>query len=83
MGGPAHPVSLPAKTAFCVNHDASITESFSPGFTSSKPPDSTKRASPLITNLPIPSSPSVAPVSEEDLASPDLTDFKLVANRKS
>ncbi|GBM18956.1 hypothetical protein AVEN_1578-1 [Araneus ventricosus] len=47
----------------------------------SKPSDSTAKASP-ITNLPIPSSPSVAPVSEEALASPDFTDFKLVTNRK-
>ncbi|GBN58464.1 hypothetical protein AVEN_187342-1 [Araneus ventricosus] len=37
----------------------------------SKPPDSIARASPLITNLPIPSSPSVSPVNEEALASPD------------
>ncbi|GBL94244.1 hypothetical protein AVEN_16773-1 [Araneus ventricosus] len=35
-----------------------------------------------ITNLPILSSPSVAPVSEEALALPDVTDFKLVTNRK-
>ncbi|GBO33639.1 hypothetical protein AVEN_29546-1, partial [Araneus ventricosus] len=49
--------------------------------TCSKPSDSTAKASP-ITNLPIPSSPSVAPVSEEALASPDFTDFKLVTNRK-
>ncbi|GBN39948.1 hypothetical protein AVEN_21781-1 [Araneus ventricosus] len=49
--------------------------------TCSKPSDSTAKASP-ITNLPIPPSPSVAPVSEEALASPDLTDFKLVTNRK-
>ncbi|GBO45177.1 hypothetical protein AVEN_56605-1 [Araneus ventricosus] len=35
-----------------------------------------------ITNLPIPSSPSVVPVSEEALASPDFTDFKVVRNRK-
>ncbi|GBL82854.1 hypothetical protein AVEN_106373-1 [Araneus ventricosus] len=48
----------------------------------SKPPDSTARASPLITNLPIPSSPSVSPVSEEALASPDLTDFTLVKSKK-
>ncbi|GBN64605.1 hypothetical protein AVEN_156670-1 [Araneus ventricosus] len=39
-------------------------------------------ASPPITNLPIPSSPPVAPVSEEALASPDFSDFKLVSNRK-
>ncbi|GBN83511.1 hypothetical protein AVEN_266032-1 [Araneus ventricosus] len=49
---------------------------------SSKPSDSTAKASPPITNLPIPSSPSVAPVSEEALASPDFTDFKVVRNRK-
>ncbi|GBN49359.1 hypothetical protein AVEN_57103-1 [Araneus ventricosus] len=39
-------------------------------------------ASPPITNLPIPSLPSVVPVSEEALASPDFTDFKVVRNRK-
>ncbi|GBO19637.1 hypothetical protein AVEN_101385-1 [Araneus ventricosus] len=44
--------------------------------------DSTAKASPPITNLPIPSSPSVVPVSEEALASPDFTDFKVVRNRK-
>ncbi|GBM60100.1 hypothetical protein AVEN_143135-1, partial [Araneus ventricosus] len=49
---------------------------------SSKPPDSTPRASPPVTNFPISSSPSVAPVSEEALASPDFTDFKLVSNKK-
>ncbi|GBM70034.1 hypothetical protein AVEN_235027-1 [Araneus ventricosus] len=49
---------------------------------SSKPPDSIARASPPITNLPISSSPSVAPVSEEALVSPDFTDFKLVTNKK-
>ncbi|GBN90272.1 hypothetical protein AVEN_140795-1 [Araneus ventricosus] len=48
----------------------------------SKPPDSIARASPLITNLPIPSSPSVSPVIEETLAPPDLTDFTLVQSRK-
>ncbi|GBN76990.1 hypothetical protein AVEN_19535-1 [Araneus ventricosus] len=48
----------------------------------SKPSDSTTRAPPPITNLPISASPSVAPVSEEPLASPDFTDFKLVTNRK-
>ncbi|GBN09357.1 hypothetical protein AVEN_156316-1 [Araneus ventricosus] len=47
-----------------------------------KPSDSTTKASPPITNLPIPSSPSVAPVSEEALASPDLTNFTLVTNKK-
>ncbi|GBN27481.1 hypothetical protein AVEN_67545-1 [Araneus ventricosus] len=50
--------------------------------TCSKPSDSTAKASPLVTNLPIPSSPSVAPVSEEALASPDFTDFQLVRNKK-
>ncbi|GBM87727.1 hypothetical protein AVEN_46801-1, partial [Araneus ventricosus] len=40
------------------------------------------RAPPPITNLPISASPSVAPVSEEALASPDFTDFKLVTNKK-
>ncbi|GBN28193.1 hypothetical protein AVEN_129294-1 [Araneus ventricosus] len=49
---------------------------------SSKPSDSTAKASPSITNLPIPSSPSVAPVSEEALVSPDITDFKFVSNQK-
>ncbi|GBO15309.1 hypothetical protein AVEN_52684-1 [Araneus ventricosus] len=49
----------------------------------SKPSDSTAKASPSITNLPIPSSPSVAPVSEEALDSPDFTDFQLVRNKKS
>ncbi|GBO42959.1 hypothetical protein AVEN_8358-1 [Araneus ventricosus] len=48
----------------------------------SKPPDSIARASPLITNLLIPFSPSVSPVIEETLASPDLTDFTLVKSRK-
>ncbi|GBM54370.1 hypothetical protein AVEN_238949-1 [Araneus ventricosus] len=47
-----------------------------------KPPDSIARASPPVTNFPISSSPSVAPVSEEALASPDFTDFKLVSNKK-
>ncbi|GBM95411.1 hypothetical protein AVEN_79319-1 [Araneus ventricosus] len=47
----------------------------------SKPSDSTTRASP-ITNLLISSTPSVAPVSEEALASPDFTDFKPVTNAK-
>ncbi|GBO17802.1 hypothetical protein AVEN_147696-1 [Araneus ventricosus] len=50
--------------------------------TCSKPSDSTAKASPPMTNLPIPSSPSVVPVSEEALASPDFTDFKVVRNRK-
>ncbi|GBM45805.1 hypothetical protein AVEN_34843-1 [Araneus ventricosus] len=50
--------------------------------TCSKPSDSTAKASPPITNLPIPSSPSVVPVSEEALAPPDFTDFKVVRNRK-
>ncbi|GBN15221.1 hypothetical protein AVEN_23029-1 [Araneus ventricosus] len=48
----------------------------------SKPSDSTTRASPPITNSLISSTPSVAPVSEEALASPDFTDFKPVSNRK-
>ncbi|GBN19635.1 hypothetical protein AVEN_6789-1 [Araneus ventricosus] len=48
----------------------------------SKPPDSIARASPPITNLSISSSPSVTPVSEEALLSPDFTDFKLVSNKK-
>ncbi|GBO14699.1 hypothetical protein AVEN_255376-1 [Araneus ventricosus] len=47
-----------------------------------KPSDSTAKASPPITNLPIPSSPSVAPVSEAALASPDFTDFQLARNKK-
>ncbi|GBN28201.1 hypothetical protein AVEN_129301-1 [Araneus ventricosus] len=53
------------------NSDVSIS--------SSKPPDSIARA---ITNLPILSSPSVSPVIDETLASPDLTDFTLVKSRK-
>ncbi|GBM98004.1 hypothetical protein AVEN_22935-1 [Araneus ventricosus] len=48
---------------------------------SSKPSDSTN-ASPPITKQKIPSSPSVAPVSEETVALPDVTDFKLVTNQK-
>ncbi|GBL54194.1 hypothetical protein AVEN_39335-1 [Araneus ventricosus] len=48
----------------------------------SKPSDSTTRSSPPITNSLISSSPSVAPVSEEALASLDFTDFKPVSNRK-
>ncbi|GBL95668.1 hypothetical protein AVEN_24864-1 [Araneus ventricosus] len=48
----------------------------------SEPSDSTIRAPPPITNLPISASPSVAPVSEEASASLDFTDFKLVTNRK-
>ncbi|GBN11564.1 hypothetical protein AVEN_246259-1 [Araneus ventricosus] len=48
----------------------------------SKPPDSIARASPPVTNFTISSSPSVVPVSEEALASPDFTDFKVVRNRK-
>ncbi|GBO13630.1 hypothetical protein AVEN_125938-1, partial [Araneus ventricosus] len=48
----------------------------------SKPSDSTTRASPPITNSIISSTPSVAPVREEALASPDFTDFKPVSNRK-
>ncbi|GBO44952.1 hypothetical protein AVEN_37544-1 [Araneus ventricosus] len=50
--------------------------------TCSKPYDSTAKASPPVINLPIPPSPSVAPVSEEALASPDFTDFQLVRNKK-
>ncbi|GBN17569.1 hypothetical protein AVEN_224529-1, partial [Araneus ventricosus] len=46
------------------------------------PSDSTTRASPPITNSLISSTPSVAPVSEEALASPDFTDFTPVSNRK-
>ncbi|GBN97862.1 hypothetical protein AVEN_94087-1 [Araneus ventricosus] len=53
-----------------------------PDISISKPPDSIVRASPPIANLPISASPSVAPVSEEALASPDVTDFKLVTNKK-
>ncbi|GBM78117.1 hypothetical protein AVEN_17044-1 [Araneus ventricosus] len=49
---------------------------------SSKPPDSIARASPPITNLSISSSPSVTPVSEEAVASPDFTDFTLVKSKK-
>ncbi|GBN55113.1 hypothetical protein AVEN_10514-1, partial [Araneus ventricosus] len=49
---------------------------------SSKPPDSIARASPPITNMTISSSPSVSPVNNEALASPDFTDFKLVSNKK-
>ncbi|GBN09888.1 hypothetical protein AVEN_202305-1, partial [Araneus ventricosus] len=72
-------VSVAKKIIFCTpsaqkNPDISISHS--------KPPDSIARASPLITNLPIPSSPSVSPVIEETLASPDLTDFTLVKSRK-
>ncbi|GBN67770.1 hypothetical protein AVEN_100168-1 [Araneus ventricosus] len=48
----------------------------------SKPSDSTTRSSPPITNSLNSSSPSVAPVSEEALASTDFTDFKPVSNRK-
>ncbi|GBO37125.1 hypothetical protein AVEN_95106-1 [Araneus ventricosus] len=48
----------------------------------SKPSDSTAEASPSITNLPVPCSPSVAPVSAEALASPDFNDFQLVRNKK-
>ncbi|GBN07687.1 hypothetical protein AVEN_16646-1 [Araneus ventricosus] len=53
-----------------------------PDISISKPPDSIARASPPIANLTISSSLSVAPVSEEALASPDFTDFKLVTNKK-
>ncbi|GBN08380.1 hypothetical protein AVEN_84210-1 [Araneus ventricosus] len=48
----------------------------------SKPSESFTRESTPITNLQIPSTPPVAPVSEEALASPDLTDFTLVINKK-
>ncbi|GBM81078.1 hypothetical protein AVEN_126203-1 [Araneus ventricosus] len=48
---------------------------------SSKPSDSTN-TSPAITNLKIPSSPSVSLVREEALALPDVTDFKPVTNQK-
>ncbi|GBN18756.1 hypothetical protein AVEN_69952-1 [Araneus ventricosus] len=48
----------------------------------SKPSGSTAKASPPITNLPVPCSPSVAPVSEEALASPNFNDFQLVRNKK-
>ncbi|GBN32964.1 hypothetical protein AVEN_123569-1 [Araneus ventricosus] len=48
----------------------------------SKPSDSTTRAFPPITNSLISSTPSVAPVSEEALASPDYSDFTPVSNRK-
>ncbi|GBN56488.1 hypothetical protein AVEN_119340-1 [Araneus ventricosus] len=41
-----------------------------------------KSQTPTPANLPIPSSPSVSPVIEETLASPDLTDFTLVKSRK-
>ncbi|GBL78416.1 hypothetical protein AVEN_42922-1 [Araneus ventricosus] len=57
------------------NKDASV-------ISISQPSESFTRASPPITNLPIPSTPPVAPVSEEALASPDLTDFTLVINKK-
>ncbi|GBN43363.1 hypothetical protein AVEN_80825-1 [Araneus ventricosus] len=57
------------------NPDASVVSCF-------KPSDSTTKASPPITNLPVPCSPSVAPVSEEALASPDFNDFQLVRNKK-
>ncbi|GBM18961.1 hypothetical protein AVEN_1582-1 [Araneus ventricosus] len=57
------------------NKDASVVSI-------SKPSESLTRASPPMTNLPIPSTPPVAPVSEEALASPDLTDFTLVINKK-
>ncbi|GBN03355.1 hypothetical protein AVEN_268066-1 [Araneus ventricosus] len=57
------------------NKDASVVSI-------SKPSESLTRASPPMTNLPIPSTPPVAPVSEEALASLDLTDFTLVINKK-
>ncbi|GBL88653.1 hypothetical protein AVEN_107116-1 [Araneus ventricosus] len=40
------------------------------------------RTPPAITNLSNPSIPSVAPLSENTSASPDVTDFKLVSKRK-
>ncbi|GBN91652.1 hypothetical protein AVEN_262462-1 [Araneus ventricosus] len=40
------------------------------------------RTPPAINNLSNPSFPSVAPLCENTSASPDLTDFKLVTNRK-
>ncbi|GBL94566.1 hypothetical protein AVEN_235647-1 [Araneus ventricosus] len=46
------------------------------------PINSKIQSNPPITNLPIPSSPSVSPVIAETLASPDLTDFTLVKSRK-
>ncbi|GBN02542.1 hypothetical protein AVEN_89510-1 [Araneus ventricosus] len=49
---------------------------------SSKQSASTPRASSAITNLSLPSSLSVAALSEIASASPDLTDFKLVTNKK-
>ncbi|GBO15480.1 hypothetical protein AVEN_177142-1 [Araneus ventricosus] len=49
---------------------------------SSKQSASTPRASSGITHLSLPSSPSVAALSEIASASPDLTDFKLVTNKK-
>ncbi|GBN73498.1 hypothetical protein AVEN_150429-1 [Araneus ventricosus] len=49
---------------------------------SSKQSVSTPRVPPEITNLSLPSSPFVAPLSEIASASPDLTDFKLVTSKK-
>ncbi|GBN33082.1 hypothetical protein AVEN_7620-1 [Araneus ventricosus] len=49
---------------------------------SSSKPDIIARESPPITNLPISFSPSVAPVSEEALASPDFTYYELVTNKR-
>ncbi|GBN23203.1 hypothetical protein AVEN_41293-1 [Araneus ventricosus] len=57
------------------NKDASVVSN-------SKPSESLTRESPPMTNLPIPSTPPVAPVSEEALVSSDLTDFTLVINKK-
>ncbi|GBM85109.1 hypothetical protein AVEN_266838-1, partial [Araneus ventricosus] len=48
----------------------------------SKPSDSATRSSLTIKNLPIPSSPSVFPVCDEASDLPDLTDFKIVTNKK-
>ncbi|GBN72269.1 hypothetical protein AVEN_238990-1 [Araneus ventricosus] len=76
------------RTEKCVNSKKSISapsvqqNSDASAVTCTKPSDSTAKASPPITDLPIPSSPSVVPVSEEALASPDFTDFKVVRNRK-
>ncbi|GBL60828.1 hypothetical protein AVEN_200509-1, partial [Araneus ventricosus] len=58
----------------CVNYVSAVP--------SSKQSDSTAKASPPIINFPIPSSPSVAPVSEEALASPDFTDLNLLQIKK-
>ncbi|GBM46902.1 hypothetical protein AVEN_105767-1 [Araneus ventricosus] len=49
----------------------------------SKQSASSPREPPTITNLSIPSFPSVAPLGEMASASPDLTDFKLITNKKN